>query len=962
MRLLATWMICAACCFGGQSLSLTAGKTGTSSIPVSAPWTDLGSVYIELRLHGVSCSADNSPIWRFGKSGSGSLQVRCDANGNIDVIDWTVSQTTSASPSGPDILVRAGRNISTGLLFIEVWNVDGSGYAVGTNTHGATGTANWGGGSVDIGYANTNVHVAFARILEGTIGLASPPPAIVDDGDLGDWELEGDTTDDSPNEMDLSISGVSYTGTPTYNPVAVAEVDGQASWTSRPTVRAGFPATLTGKNSINFNEDNQTLSHFWTQLSGPTTLVWDDRTAASPEIRGTLFGQYTVKLTVTDSAGLSGSSTLTIGAIPTDDNGVVIHSDPLIYQVFGPLTRHGTSPWPYIDERHEAFAEHFYADSPGFTEWEDDWDDALGGTIAVTENSAIVTGTGTDFQNDFCSGGTSPDADSAFIIWYDTGQGSYGRRYYTITSCDSATQVTLTAQYKTTGSDSGLNYSRWGCRSCLLGASDNANYYDNVLAQYSMYYRSGFTDFLTRAREMASRNWRGPVSDEGRMRYFGGDTPPQDGSKLSANRIWAFYGTLWWMYESDQGETAWNWMEAAIDDWLNDGGTSVGDVREVGYRTGYVGLAALLDAGDAEKQAEYEADSDDVITVAWLARLQPGGHYQYSASGYTEGWCGTGVAVTNGSTSVTGNGTSGCWPGSQSNGTNYLLIDGDSLAYRISSGNSTSLTLTAPYEGATQSDIGYQMINLVGLGVQPFLQGNGMAGVNFAYEASGNEDFEDILPAVMDWTISTGVDPSTRGLYYAAEFNNCEAETTRPTEYAGEKCVSGIGGARLYSCEVMRAFSARYLMDGDPSTLAAGDNLVSATFGALGGPGTDGSYAFELSNSGTIDADKAKNFGFCFGAGNAPSWLGARLGGAETRPLITVQQGFRLADVPGATTAVFTVTSPAGETTEVGCATSPCDLSSAVDYRLGEHILTVTYLDGADKVLAVSDPQLLRVR
>ncbi len=57
--------------------------------------------------------------------------------------------------------------------------------------------------------------------------------------------------------------------------------------------------------------------------------------------------------------------------------------------------------------------------------------------------------------------------------------------------------------------------------SSLINESTNMNYYDNVLAFYTMYYRSGFTAYLTYARHLADIWYTMPWIDKGMASQYG---------------------------------------------------------------------------------------------------------------------------------------------------------------------------------------------------------------------------------------------------------------------------------------------------------------------------------------------------------------------------------------------------------------------------------------------------------
>ena len=113
----------------------------------------------------------------------------------------------------------------------------------------------------------------------------------------------------------------------------------------------GFRQQLDGSRSFSLADGSAQVTYQWAQLSGPTTVRWSDTTSATPTIQGLIFGTYTFQLTVKDVAGNTASTTLQIGAVATDANGVVVQADPNADKLFGPMIAFGQNPWGYADER-----------------------------------------------------------------------------------------------------------------------------------------------------------------------------------------------------------------------------------------------------------------------------------------------------------------------------------------------------------------------------------------------------------------------------------------------------------------------------------------------------------------------------------------------------------------------------------------------------------------------------------
>jgi hypothetical protein len=155
----------------------------------------------------------------------------------------------------------------------------------------------------------------------------------------------------SVESVAIPASGGTVTATPGQNPVAYAKTAGAPAWSNWVSLRAGFPAQLDGSRSYSLADGSSQVTYQWSQLSGPTTVQWSDTTAAIPTIQGLIFGTYSFQLTVKDTTGNTASTTLQVGAVATDANGVVVQADPNADKIFGPMIAFGQNPWGYADER-----------------------------------------------------------------------------------------------------------------------------------------------------------------------------------------------------------------------------------------------------------------------------------------------------------------------------------------------------------------------------------------------------------------------------------------------------------------------------------------------------------------------------------------------------------------------------------------------------------------------------------
>ncbi len=172
--------------------------------------------------------------------------------------------------------------------------------------------------------------------------------------------------------------------------------------------------------------------------------------------------------------------------------------------------------------------------------------------------------------------------------------------------------------------------------------------------------------------------------------------------------------------------------------------------------------------------------------------------------------------------------------------------------------------------------------------------------------------------------------------------------------------------------EALRAFSAAYLLTGDPAVRDAGDRMYHALWGKPGydapyptdsttylqdidDPGQPGSYMFWPE-----DPTTNKWLGFFFGYGFGSGWPAARIGGLRPEQLRQVYVGFNLATIPGASQVRVTILAPSGRERTALCNTAPC--RTQVDARQGDHLWKMDYLSAAGSVVAPGEFSRLTVQ
>ncbi len=815
------------------------------------------------------------------------IQIRLSAPSlgcNLIVTDWLDTFAAGAgngvcltTPAITDMIVRAQRDTVANVLSVQVWNASGSGQPItGSLPFVAAGTPALPTQMV-IGDTETNGILDYVRWFSTTVP-AGTNPFLTSPGDLADFEFEGNMADNSAQNLALTPNiAVSYSNSLTYPPLA--------SQGAQRVFRAGAPATLDSSQSAALN-GSPALTYQWSQVSGPTQLQFSSAAAASPTITGLVFGSYQIQLTVTDSSGQSGSNVLKYGSVFTNSQDVVIPPQGHVTSILGPMLRLGANPWPYFDSSNQAMANFF--GSLQSSDYLDIWNSAQPGTVTLTNGSTAVTGSGTTFQSTFCGGGTVGYNNATLIVGYPVpnSPGQFGRAPYSVASCQSDTALTLQQPYGVSPSASNLNFSAMDNNAIgtWIGGSSNANYYDNVMAFYSLYYRSGIDDYLTYARTLADRWYTMPWFDQGRAAL--------NGSTTLFPRLQSITGLV--LRALDGHPEYWSGIEQylAFDysfaSALPSAG-ALGDIREQGYATAFLALGALYDPKPVN-QALYKVQLEQVISTVWAPAAQPGGNWVNMTNGYST-WNGTGgtVNVTNGSNVVTGNQTN--WQPGWVAGNSFWTADpngvtnGDTVAYTATVLSPTQIQLNTPYVGPTSTTArGWEANSLVGVGTQPFMLGVVGSAFGYAYQATGDVRLPGYLNGIENWFASQGYRPDARGLWYGRGFPNCEP--IAPTNLA---CSGGSAEqSRFLSGEIVGALSAAYLTNSNTAAAAFGDNIYGAMFGGPGGgPGADGVYVTDVAPGGWAMQNKlAKDFGFFYGFGGGASWPAARLGATAQAPAV----------------------------------------------------------------------------
>ncbi len=937
---------------------------------------------------------------------------------SIDYDGTGCSYTAGAKLYGQDVLLRLQINLTTNQITGETWNVDGSGYAIVAQAITAA-NRNTFPESAQIGPAPTNL--AYARWCAGTIPLNSTPPTgsltspCGNGSVLGDWEFEGNMADSGPNRLSMSFfPNPAFTPTPLYAPAC--------SPGPVQSIRAGTSGALDGSRSFPL-DGGSTLRMEWqnvpsTEPGAPTQLVhWtSSQLIPNPTFDGFAAGPLNFQLTVTDGSGQTTVCAVHDGAVATDSLGNISFADPRVGQILGPLTQWGNpnARWPWLDSIEKVWADRLGSFQglivPGgiTTEFLASWNIAQPGVIDCVNGQTTCTGHNTTFQETFCGGAgqTTGLPNLHFIGWYNYtvpgGGGGMGRRYDNIASCPSETTLVLAFPWFPP-TQTGMTFSVWtdaGLGSWINGA--NINYYDNVLAFYSMYYRTGIDSYLHSARWLADAWWTMPFIDRGNANDCASNTGSCNNSPTFPRN---FALTGMYLRAIDQDTVAgvsnsslmWPGLRQLTDGVfrypINVAG-KIGDLRENAYEDMFIALCAAYDPDQAHAAA-CRADVASLIDNRWRQGRFPDGSWKAWAGNNTSVqtvWPdstyvpGLSVNVQPGSNVITLVG--GTWDQTWFPAGTVIRTLGDFRTpstldphiYQATFVDSTHITISPAYSdpcgAAHNSCSGRDFVTgntggWIGFGTQPFMLGIAGHWFNQAYIALSQDShyqseaalaFSYLLDAATWVTKSTldgsgGSDPATRGALYGVGFGTC----TPGTDSNGCRCGPNNGNcgsvyaSRENMGEALGALSIAYAYAPNPSLFSALDDVFSAAYAKFpGDPGYDGSYLLDL-DTFFLGTNNTKWFGFFWGMGRNSDYLSSYQGGLAPPIFVPVQISPDLSRVPGAVRFRVALTSPNGHTMPpVTCSVAPCLVT--IDKTLGSWTAQISYLSASGSVISSGRP------
>lgn len=255
-----------------------------------------------------------------------------------------------------------------------------------------------------------------------------------------------------------------------------------------------------------------------------------------------------------------------------------------------------------------------------------------------------------------------------------------------------------------------------------FGFTSNTNLYDNVLAFYSMYYRSGIDTYLEYARTLADRWWTTDRINQGNTCDSNGLLP------CFSPRNRSLTGLV--LRAVDGRPEMWPGIRELVNkdifllQVVYDPQAYIYDLREYAAIVNEVALCAMFDPDNTQKSTCRNALIES-LAETWGPKQSADGSWLNPTYGYGyaawNGQPGT-VNVANGSTTVTGAGTNftpgNCRDQFWNKSGPAIPADnsgGDSVAYSIVSVDSpTQLTISPAYAGATAAGRYPQCNNLVG--------------------------------------------------------------------------------------------------------------------------------------------------------------------------------------------------------------------------------------------------------
>ncbi len=504
------------------------------------------------------------------------------------------------------------------------------------------------------------------------------------------------------------------------------------------------------------------------------------------------------------------------------------------------------------------------------------------------------------------------------------------------------------------------------------GTDPSVNYYDAVLVNYQMYYRTGLTAFRTRARALALQFWAA---------YWSSGSPSGGcGTNWTQPRQGSAGGLL--LYEAETGDTS---MYSCVDAWISFEMAQYLDNESYPMYTTFVN--GSREPGYAYLYGTMEAQRDPTnATYHWLARITseyagvwapfqcPNSPANYTCINNVSTSLPAGtVAISQFGTAIVG--ASGAnftglvhgqrvWinDGNPSGaGWNWFLVDvvtdathmtiQSSYPYNASSGGvawAVDTLITTPSGAFTFADPAWP-----GYGEQAWHTTIAMEGIINYHKLTGDAT---VLPLMKAWA-----DVSTANQINTAACTGVSGATTNFVFYQvysgipeGQGCadLDGLTNSRSQNNTVPHAYGYLYLNGQGSTYKTTGDLLFSSDFGYLFGPGAD-----QYNGLAASTVNNGKEYGQAFRSSG--HYLAYSTGTVPTVTPLTLYVGARLAGVPNATKYRVTITAPDGAVTTNTCTSSPCTVTA--DSQQGNSRQLIEYLTTGGTVLASTSSMVVFV-
>lgn len=342
------------------TLSGTTNIVGTNMCGLSMEWVAAGSF---IRTY-----------WLQGNGGTG-LCV-----GNYATISLTGLPTQTVYIRSQKT-IAGGSGLPANTYSIEAWDSNGTALTIGGVGAGlCTFTAVSGSPAYSSGTAVGNTSsatvasVGFYRGYSTLSARGAQMPVTTPTSSTGlifQWKFDNSLGDSSGNSYAAALTNVPCTGSPGSCYASTGSI--QNLLVSRPqfsptsysnwiSMRTGVANTLNGSTSFSQNDASSVPAvYLWAQnksssgcpSSGETVTI-SNTAIDQPTVTPTLFGALCFDLSVTDANGNTVLTTLKLGAVNQDVNGVVTHSEDVhIGEIFGPQIAFGKNPWSYTDKQNK---------------------------------------------------------------------------------------------------------------------------------------------------------------------------------------------------------------------------------------------------------------------------------------------------------------------------------------------------------------------------------------------------------------------------------------------------------------------------------------------------------------------------------------------------------------------------------------------------------------------------------